>query len=368
MTRPAARPLRCILGLLLLLGPGCRPVKQVFQADRELPLRSAEKVVENALAALPADVHYFSAKADVDLVMPDASRSFRSAVRLVTDSALWVSITPALGIEVARALVTVDSVKVLDRLKDTYFVGGRDNAWARFGIDPDLDLLQQALLGRPIGLDPREKYRVDREDGHYVLTSREKRRFVRAAEDILPGDTLADDRDMKERRLERTLRKAGEREAVVFRYWVEPDSFRVVRVLVSDLARSTRRCALCGGRHGRSATLPPPHLPFFVRPGPPCLRHPAAHPHRHHRSAPAPLPGAGEVRPDGVGACSPACCCCCCWCPVRRRTARSWRRSAMRWTSRSAPPTPCWSRRARNSRAPNGSCSSWTSNFGRARS
>lgn len=237
MTRPAARPLRCILGLLLLLGPGCRPVKQVFQADRELPLRSAEKVVENALAALPADVHYFSAKADVDLVMPDASRSFRSAVRLVTDSALWVSITPALGIEVARALVTVDSVKVLDRLKDTYFVGGRDNAWARFGIDPDLDLLQQALLGRPIGLDPREKYRVDREDGHYVLTSREKRRFVRAAEDILPGDTLADDRDMKERRLERTLRKAGEREAVVFRYWVEPDSFRVVRVLVSDLAR-----------------------------------------------------------------------------------------------------------------------------------
>ncbi|MBK8949075.1 MAG: DUF4292 domain-containing protein [Flavobacteriales bacterium] len=155
MTRPAARPLRCILGLLLLLGPGCRPVKQVFQADRELPLRSAEKVVENALAALPADVHYFSAKADVDLVMPDASRSFRSAVRLVTDSALWVSITPALGIEVARALVTVDSVKVLDRLKDAYFMGGRDSAWARFGIDPDLDLLQQALLGRPIGLDPR---------------------------------------------------------------------------------------------------------------------------------------------------------------------------------------------------------------------
>lgn len=237
MDRSAARLFRLTLVLLPVLGPGCRPVKQVFQADRELPLRSAEKVVENALAALPAGVRHYSAKADVDLVMPDATRSFRSAVRLVTDSALWVSITPALGIEVARALVTMDSVKVLDRLKDTYFVGGRDSAWARFGIDPDLDLLQQALLGRPIGLDPREKYRVDREDGHYVLTSREKRRFVRAAEDILPGDTLADDRDMKERRLERTLRKAGEREAIVFRYWVEPDSFRVVRVLVSDLAR-----------------------------------------------------------------------------------------------------------------------------------
>lgn len=238
--RPMIRPAllaRCTVGILLCAAPGCRPVKQVFQADRELPLRSAEKVVENTLRALPPEVRHFSAKADVDLMMDDASRSFRSTVRLVTDSALWVSITPALGIEVARALVTMDSVKVLDRLKDTYFVGGRDSAWSRFGIDPDLELLQQALLGRPIGLDPREKYRVDREDGHYVLTSREKRRFVRAAEEILPGDSLADDREMRERRLERTLRKAEEREAIVFRYWVEPDSFRVMRVLVSDLAR-----------------------------------------------------------------------------------------------------------------------------------
>jgi hypothetical protein len=40
---------------------------------------------------------------------------------------------------------------------------------------------------------------------------------------------------MPERRLERTLRQAEMREAVVMRYWIEPDSFRVVRVRVSDL-------------------------------------------------------------------------------------------------------------------------------------
>lgn len=236
MLRPMVRPAHTALALLLLLALGCRPVKKVFQADRELPLRSAERVVEHVFRVLPPQPRYFSAKADVELTMADAARSFRSTVRSVADSAVWVSITPALGIEVARALVTTDSVKLLDRLKDSYFLGDRDSAWARFGIDPDLDLLQQALLGRPIGLDPQARYRVDREDGHYVLTSRERRRFVRAAEDILPDDTLANERPMNERRLERTLRKAGEREAVVLRYWVEPDGFRVVRVLVSDLA------------------------------------------------------------------------------------------------------------------------------------
>ena len=41
---------------------------------------------------------------------------------------------------------------------------------ARFGMNPDLTMLQRALQGLPIGLDPDEKYRSDREDGQYVLT------------------------------------------------------------------------------------------------------------------------------------------------------------------------------------------------------
>ena len=41
---------------------------------------------------------------------------------------------------------------------------------------------------------------------------------------------------MGERRLERTLRKAEERDALVVRYWIEPDHFRVTRVQITDLA------------------------------------------------------------------------------------------------------------------------------------
>ncbi|MBK9073588.1 MAG: DUF4292 domain-containing protein [Flavobacteriales bacterium] len=220
---------------LVLASSACHPLQSVIQTDRVLPLRSWEKVLERAVAAEPVPVRYYAAKVDVDLKLPEGDRSFKGIIRSVQDSALWLSIVPALGIEAARALITTDSTKFMDRLHDTYFLAGRDSARARFGMDPDLALFQDALLGRAIGLDPTEKYRVDREEGLYVLTSKERRRFIRAAEDLLPEDTLAGDRDMPERRLERTLRRAEVREAVVLRYWIEPDSFRVVRVRVSDL-------------------------------------------------------------------------------------------------------------------------------------
>lgn len=220
--------------LIALVATACKG-RRITIINGELPPRSAEKVLERALAAMQGPVRYYSAKADVELSMPDQQRSFKAHLRSVHDSAAWVSVVPLLGIEAARVLLTRDSLKIMDRVNDRYFVGDTGAAAKRFGLTPDLTLLQQAINGAGIGLDPQERYRVDREEGHYVLTSREKRRFIRAAEDISPGDTLARDRDMPDRRLERTLRKAEEREAIVHRYHIEPDSFRVARVQVVNL-------------------------------------------------------------------------------------------------------------------------------------
>lgn len=227
------------LAALAVLG-ACGPRKQLIRfgndPDRTLPARSTEKILHAALAVDPIATRYYSAKADVELVLPDGRKSFKAHVRCSMDSAAWISVVPALGIEVARALLTPDSVKLLDKLHDQYWIGDTAAAKAKFGLQPSLALFQAALLGRPIGLDPEEKYRSDREDGQYTLTSKEKRRFVRAAEDLQPGDTLQNDKDMKERRLDRTLRQAVRKEAVVYKYWFDPDSFLVNRVLISDLA------------------------------------------------------------------------------------------------------------------------------------
>jgi hypothetical protein len=252
------------IGIALLaaaaLAAACK-ARRGTTVDRELPPRSAEKILERALAMRLAPVRYYTAKADVELQLPDQSRSFKAHLRSVNDSAVWMSVVPLLGIEMARVLLTPDSLKVLDKMSDRYFVGDTGAAKARFGLPPDLHLVQQALNGAAIGLDPHEKYRSEREEGHYVLTSREKRRFVRAAEDISPGDTLARDRDMRERRLERTLRKAEEKEAAVQRYWIEPDSFRVARVQIVDLAHDRTAELRYEQRGGAEVN----HLPTRIR-------------------------------------------------------------------------------------------------------
>ena len=225
-----------VLGTLLLLA-GCRVVKPVAgEKARDLEPRSANELLDILKAQDAIGIRYYSAKADVSMKTDTEKRSFKAHVRVVRDSAAWLSITPALGIEVARALLTRDSLQLIDKFHDTYWIGDTTQPQAKFGVQPSLKLLQEALLGLPIDLQVEEKYRSDREDGMYTLTGKERRKFIRAAEDISLGDTLPHDKDMREKQLERTLRKAERREAMVYKYWIDPDSMRVSRVLISDLA------------------------------------------------------------------------------------------------------------------------------------
>lgn len=231
-----SRGLRLWTLVVLLSAAACKSGKPLPIIGADLPPRSPERLLELLLENEQDTLRYHSARANVELDLPDGRKSFKAVLRSVKDSATWVSVVPALGIEVARVLITQDSLKIMDKMSDQFFLGDTAQARTKFGLQPSLALLQQALLGKAIALDPGEKYRSDREDGMYLLTSREKRRFIRAAEDISPGDTL-DGRDMNERRLERTLRRAEEREAVVLRYWIRPEDHRVMRIQVADLVR-----------------------------------------------------------------------------------------------------------------------------------
>ncbi len=220
------------LGLLC----SCSVTRRTNAVRREIPPRSPEKIIDAMLVHGMAMAPFFSAKCEVDLKDENGSKSFKAHIRMVGDSAAWISVIPGLGIEVARAVLSKDSLKVIDKLNDTYFLSTLEGARSKFGLQPDLSLFQQAMMGGPVGFDPGEKYRSDRDNGSYLLTSKEKRRFIRAAEDLAPEDSL-NDRDLEARRMERILARAEEREAVVYRYWLDPDSFLVQRVLITDLAR-----------------------------------------------------------------------------------------------------------------------------------
>ncbi|MFY0689654.1 MAG: DUF4292 domain-containing protein [Cyclobacteriaceae bacterium] len=66
------------------------------------------------------DFKYLSARAKIRF--DDGARDLAGTaqIRVAQDSAIWVSVSPGLGVEVARILITTDSVFFLDRINNKY--------------------------------------------------------------------------------------------------------------------------------------------------------------------------------------------------------------------------------------------------------
>ena len=64
-----------------------------------------------------------SARVSVSTDIKGNKTNFTINIRMKSDSIIWISISPLLGIEVARVVATQDSIKFLDRLKLSRFQG-----------------------------------------------------------------------------------------------------------------------------------------------------------------------------------------------------------------------------------------------------
>lgn len=80
-------------------------------------------VLKNQLAAIKAQqvvFDTFSGRASTKLDINGSSNDVTLNIRIKKDKQIWVSITALLGIEVARALITPDSIKVINKLQGLY--------------------------------------------------------------------------------------------------------------------------------------------------------------------------------------------------------------------------------------------------------
>ena len=76
-----------------------------------------------------------TARLNVDLNLPGNSESSRVDLKMVKDSAFQLSVQPFLGIEVFRAEISVDSVKVIDRMNKCYVADNYANLKGQTPID-----------------------------------------------------------------------------------------------------------------------------------------------------------------------------------------------------------------------------------------
>jgi hypothetical protein len=141
--------------------------------------------------------------------------SFKTNIRIKKDSAIWLSITPLLGIEMARVLITQDSVKFLNRASKEYFLGDFRYLNKLFGTEIDYQMMEALLIGNSLDFEEKSKVhsRVDRKKGLYFLSTEKKRKVK------------------KELKKEKAKIK---KQAQVL--WLNPRTFKITELLLSSPA------------------------------------------------------------------------------------------------------------------------------------
>lgn len=108
----------------------------------------------NAINANHIDFSSFSAKVDVDYEDAGGKKyNVTAHVRMQKDSVIWISIRAILGIEGLRALITEDSVKILDKQNNVYTARSVSYLQEVTALPLDLSSLQDLFLGNPVFVD-----------------------------------------------------------------------------------------------------------------------------------------------------------------------------------------------------------------------
>lgn len=224
---------------------GCKNKHAV--AVRDFPLKTSQELV---VIATQNDLEYeqFSAKISASVRTPQRSNSFRATIRIRRDSAIWASVTPAMGIEAFRVLCTRDSVKYIDKLNKQYFLGTYKKLNEITKSQLDLGAIQDVLLGNALYFDPELKYRAHSDPEGYHLATRNTDKLKRMAGVdevqglIVPTDSTAN----AERKLHRLQNRKDDDELIVRQYWFDYSHGKLVQTVFTDLLTAQFLTAVYG--------------------------------------------------------------------------------------------------------------------------
>lgn len=203
--------------MLLLFGLGaisCRSTKKITTAISKkdtIAVKTDSETVEdlradsvkyirqlyNHIQSGIVDCKTFSAKLHVHYEGSDGKDyEFNAFIRLQKDKMIWISINALLGIEAFRAVITPDSVKVLNKLEKVYQLRSVSYLQEISHLPFNFDILQSILLGNPIYLDSNIIfYRKDLQGVSMLSIGRVFRNYITLNNDLTIKHSILDDVD-----------------------------------------------------------------------------------------------------------------------------------------------------------------------------
>ncbi len=168
MTFSSFAKVACIAAALTILY-GCTTTRPPLEREipEEFPYHSADQIMLN-LRHDQAALHSYRARAAISIRSAENGGQFSAEMHARKNDSIYVSISPGLGIEAARALVTPDSFFFYDRIKNRLVYGSVDEAGDILPQPFTSENLFENLLGL-VGPPADTEWEVSSDSAYYYL-------------------------------------------------------------------------------------------------------------------------------------------------------------------------------------------------------
>lgn len=190
------------LAFIILLPSSCKTKKQVAKPDIsrvsdtiekcKLSIKNTRHLIEQLHTHI-FDYEWIYTRAQTKLVIDSENTDVDIKIRARKDSAILITIEAINLFDVAKILITNDSVKMIIYPKKEYYYGSIENISKLINVSADLDLIQSVLFGNHAEFyneDDKIKMIADKKNCLYLLTTTKKRKIKRILKEkeIIPSN------------------------------------------------------------------------------------------------------------------------------------------------------------------------------------
>jgi len=205
-----------IVGIVtLLLFSACTSQKKIYKT----PIKEeGEDYLISMMQKNESRFNTLKSKALISLDNNGKRIDLKANIRIRQDSAIWVSISAGIGVEIARIMLTHDSVLFINRLEKTFFAGNYGFVEDMINAKVDFDIVQALLTGNDFKWYDYHDLKAKVSKDQYQLESNHRRK------------------------LKKYLKNTSDDTQVIYQsMWLNPETFKIERIKIKEIKNENKK-------------------------------------------------------------------------------------------------------------------------------